>query len=181
MFTQPSHPTLKMPKLKGKAAEICHFGGGMLRAWEKLAPETFPHYDLVHGALKCNVRMETIMDENRYLVVLPPSVHEEYKVVTFSFLQLQTHLNQIYAPQPRKLFQVTHKSHYVAEIALQSKFLNPAKSHCYQGEDFQKRMKQVGQACVKGSDAVGAGRKIMLRYSLGLHAILCDLPDLFKD
>ena len=71
--------------------------------------------------------------------------------------------------EPKPLFNVTIKAHYILHIAMLSARLNPRLSMCYAGEDYMKHMKRIVKAVVNGTKAADVGNRLTDRILLALH------------
>ena len=67
--------------------------------------------------------------------------------------------------EPKPLFNVTIKAHYIIHIAVTAKFLNPRLAMCYSGEDYMHHMKRLVQSSVRGTKRLRFTRKCVTKYA----------------
>ena len=66
------------------------------------------------------------------------------------------------------LFNFTIKSHYLAHIALSSRYINPRLAWCYAGEDFMQKVKTIVASTQRGTQCHLVSKKAMQKYCQGL-------------
>ena len=170
----------KMPLLKGRAKEVCCMGPALAHIWEQHPGETEVaarlglhgeglQYKQIQLALdNCNT-IETILEENRHEIKLPPSEHTKFCDNGFNFLVLYNAVAVHYTRIGYKLFNVVSKCHYFAHALLKAKYLNPRLGWCYGGEDFMFHTKKLMAACCRGNKPWQAVAKFAKHYRIALH------------
>jgi hypothetical protein len=68
-----------------------------------------------------------------------------------------------------KLFNLTQKSHFMQHISLLARFLSPRLTRCFMGEDMQRRISTLAEACVNCQRPGQTIGKMMVRYRIALH------------
>ena len=166
--------TLKMfenepfPCLKGKAAEIRHFGAPLLCAFKEYMDRGDQTQRQVCLALELVCRMEQIVDDHRETYKWPEPIAKEFEKCTVTFCQLSTAIGNAFHDRGVKLFNYTIKYHYLLHIGLMCHFLNPVLAWCYQGEDLMKIVKHLIQSSHSGSAPPLAVSKTITKYVNGL-------------
>ena len=169
MFTNPLAPHGQFPRLKGRAAEIRALGKPLAHVWEMYRNPTDMQHTQVSLALRKNIAMEDILEDNKSNIVLPRLEYERFRRAGFDFLVLFNALGGHFAELGRKLFNVTIKAHYVGHGILRARHINPRWGWCYSGEDFMGITKRLMAACCKGNTPAQAARKFAKHYRIGLH------------
>ena len=126
------------PKLRGKAAEIRHFGPALLALWTACADPASDLHQRIKLMLKLNVRLESILTEHPDEFALPGPAANEFEGVAFAMAQLQTAIAEHFLGQGQQLYDITSKTHMVLHCALLSKHISPRVSWCFSGEDNMK-------------------------------------------
>lgn len=162
-------PMESFPKLKGRAAEVKNLLFPMVHVWTRyMDPANNAHKEILL-ALQMSVRIEEILSANVKTNVFPRAVHAEFETCIFGFLALQTSVANHYNNLGYCLFNVTIKSHMMAHIAKDSKYLNPRRGWCYSGEHFMAHMKKLAASCCKGNRANQVSSKMLAKYKFAMH------------
>ena len=174
MFIDADKPWNGYPRLKGQSAEIRHLGPALCSIFEELMDANDFTHCMMRLGLKQSIRMEELLDDNPGMVEMPPDAAQEFRSATFQYLaclkRLQAHfINQL---PPRKLSNVTIKSHYLAHGAHQALWRHPRAGWCHGGEDFMKKCKKLMARCVVGNNKERAVDKFLDHYVRGMHCLL---------
>lgn len=170
MFVSTDHPHDRMPKLKGRAAEVKSLMPALRHIWQHyMTPGDLAHQAVLSG-LRASCRMDEILAAYPDRDVLPPDAADSFVAESWMYLRSQnaaaahfnTTLNLL-------IFDVTIKSHYTAHCALRARFLNPRRSWNYMGEDFMHYCRQMLGQCMQGNDMARAIVKLMEKYVRGMH------------
>jgi hypothetical protein len=156
------------PYLKGKAAELRHFGPALLYAvCHFMAPGNKQHQE-VKLMLEMLNKMESILDNNADAYRLPTVDAADFEKCCWSVMQLNTALANHYHPQEILLFNHTVKFHYILHIGMIARYINPRIGWCYTGEDFMQKIKQVVQSCHAGAGPHLVVSKVVYKYAHGM-------------
>ena len=169
MFTNPEKPYAKMPKLKGRGAEVKALIPALHWVWTTQYHQAGDqqHEEIALG-FQCSARLDEILIENKDEFKLSGEVAAEFEACVWVFLLMQNSLAMHYSGLGLLLFDITPKSHYLAHIGLSAKFLNPRLGWCYAGEDFMHTVKTLGSAAAIGNSPSMVGRKLVSKYKVGL-------------
>jgi len=166
MFTRKN----KAHKLRGKAAEVKHFGEVLLWLWQKHMNPALLLHKRILLMLKLNVQMETILALNKTSFALPAAEAHQFKQYAFDMAQLNNQIAEhFFEDGLPHLFQVTSKLHMVLHCALVAEHMNPRLVWCFSGEDMMKHVQTLASSCVKGLQGHAASIKMVSHYRLGLH------------
>lgn len=160
------------PKLRGKAAEIRHFGPVLLALWAACADPASELHQRIQLMLKLNVRLESILTEHPDEFALPGTAASEFQEAAFAMAQLQTATATHFMEQGQQLYDITSKTHMVLHCAILSKYISPRVSWCFSGEDNMRVTQTLAQSCVRGLTGSAAQVKMARHYRLGLHLSL---------
>lgn len=175
MFTSHEQPTKQYPRLKGKAAELRHFGDPLLAVWKKHMNPVDPTHKAVQRGLERSVRAEEILDEcSKDIGTMPATAARELCQVVVEFLMVFSFLHKEFldSEPPVLLFSVTIKAHMLMHLALQSSHFNPVTGWCYMGEDFQHVMRVLTASSCKGNKPWQAAVKMTAKYARGVDVNL---------
>ena len=86
MFWDRKDPPKAYPQLKGRGAECRHPGVALQNVWEDNMDVADAHHVHIHIALKCSVRIERILTDNKDCFRFPALVATEFKDKIFEFL-----------------------------------------------------------------------------------------------
>ena len=162
------------PRLKGRGAEVKSLGKPLEQVFlAHMDPDDRVHR-FIHLGLQYSIRMEENLDENQYEFCLSPAAHEEFQSSVFNFLAVVTALGQHFHNQGILLFHFTIKNHYLAHIAIYSKWFNPRAAWCYSGEDFMQRVRKIVASCQRGTAPDLVCSKAMEKYKAGLEFTLLE-------
>jgi hypothetical protein len=159
----------KFPCLKGKAAQMRHFGKHLKRAWEHYMDETEIVHRLIKLLLEASIAMETVLTDHREKFVLPHDAYENYVRSTHLYLQYNNALRNEFGTR-LALFHITPKMHYLLHIAYSSKHLNPRLSWCYSGEDFVGKFKNLVKSQQVGTPHHKVVAKVARKYVTAMDA-----------
>jgi hypothetical protein len=172
MFTTEAEPNARMPKLKGRAAEVRYLNHPMLEIWRMHMDRTNMQHVQVEVGLQSSCEMEDILNAFADEIRLPSPEDDRFKTACFNYLLCSNALGHYYSQVsvPRKmLFDVVPKHHQLAHCGLCALHLNPRLCWCYSGEDFMNTCKRVTSACVRGNKGALATEKFCEMYRMGLH------------
>ena len=113
------------PKLKGKAAELRHFGPALLEAFTAFMDEASHQHKAVKLMLVLCQKLENILDECVDCYRMPVVTATEFEKCAWGIAQLNTSLANFCHPQHIILFNHTVKFHYLLHIGLLSRYTNP--------------------------------------------------------
>ena len=171
MFTTESEPTARMPKLKGRAAEVRYLNHPLLLVWRLHMDRANVQHVQIEVALQASCDMEDILNEYSDDIRLPPPHDEQFKSSCFVYLVCSNALGYYYSEVcvPRKmLFDIVPKSHQLAHCGLRAMFLNSRLCWCYAGEDFMNMCKRVTARCLRGNKGAQSTEKLCGMYRMGL-------------
>jgi hypothetical protein len=180
MFTDPKKPWGAFPRLKGKAAEVKTFGAALMHVFQsKMVPGEVHHRQILL-LLKMSVRLEQIMVEQREAIRFDPPVADEFFQCAIAYAQLASALARRYNSVGISMFDITIKMHYLVHGAYRARHLNPRLGWCYGGEDFQNKVKRLGQSCVRGTAPWQLSVKFVTKYVFGLTLRILDRGGWFR-
>ena len=165
------HGAAEFPRLKSKAAETRHLAGALQIAFARLCDGGNEQHKQVKALMACAVRLEKLIDENKFNYKLSASDAEGWRDACQGLVQLTTRLGHYYHPQHILLFHTTIKNHYALHLALIAKHFNPRLGWCYAGEDDASR-KDLGAEFLLGVSPPLVVNKVMTKYSRGL-SLMC--------
>ena len=169
MFVNTVHPHVDYPKLKGKAAEMRSLGPALHHVWCNKMDGSILIHRQVELALRCCADIDTILDDNRDVVKLPPGAATKFQDNVFNFLSLLNAVATHFTIKQVRLFNLTIKCHYLAHIGFHAEYINPRLCWCYAGEDLMNKVKVLTQSCLKGTHASKVSEKLLPKYMMGLH------------
>ena len=158
------------PKLRGKAAEVKAFGKVLQEMWNHFMDQRDIQHKKIRFLLKNNAELDDILAE--YSVTdghyrLPEDGYQRFVTACFKVAQTTKALNEFYAGQDIRVFNVTSKVHCMLHVALLAKYLHPAMVWCYKGEDYMRVVQTLLQSCVRGNNPFQAMNKATRHYMLG--------------
>ena len=84
-----------------------------------------------------------------------------FETAAFDALALLTAVADHYMRvDPKPLFNITIKAHYLVHIAVNARYLNPRLAMCYSGEDYMHHMKRCVAMAIRGTKATLVGKKM---------------------
>ena len=113
------------PKLRGKACEIRHVAGAILHVWTKYMSGDLQIHKEIKILLKCSVRMEDLITDNRHEIAFAPEEASKYARTCQHMLTLHASLANHFAEEQTALFSLTSKAHMLQHISLLSHCINP--------------------------------------------------------
>ena len=158
------------PKLRGKAAEVKAFGKVLCEMWVHFMNKRNTRHKQIRFLLKSNVEMDNILAEfpvgdGHYR--LPEDGYKRFVTACFEVAQTTKALNEFYAGIEIKVFNVTAKVHCMLHVALLARWMHPALTWCYAGEDFIRVVQTLLQSCIRGNNPFQAMNKATRHYTLG--------------
>ena len=171
MFCNPEDVNASFPKLKGRAAEI----SVLTCALNSIFPRYIVRGNKLHRAVKIALNnsstLEQILMDNKQEDALPLGVDHTFKTAIFDMLAAYKicAAEAIACVPPRRLFNITVKSHYLCHIALTCQWLNPRLGWCYGGEDLMHRLKILAASCCRARSIYKVFEKMNEKYLWGLH------------
>ena len=98
----------------------------------------------------------------------PKQLHS--KMLALTQLALATSIaNHYMFTDPKPLFSITIKCHYIIHIAVGAKYLNPRLAMCYSGEDYMHHMKRMVTMSVRGTKPVDVCKKMGDKIANAMH------------
>ena len=167
--------TGKLPKLRGKASEIRHFGQPLLALWDRFSNPHLSLHKQIRLMLKHNVHLENMISLHKDDFAFPAGPAQEFEETTQNMLLLLTKIADHFVHEGIKIFDLTSKTHFLQELAILSRSMNPKVVWCFMGEDQMQRMQQVAKACVRGNRVDQQTSKLARHYRLGLHLHFLEL------
>jgi hypothetical protein len=167
LFTKPRTPYVAFPKMRGKAIEIRNLGEALCHVWASNMDVTNLLHQQIAFMLRCSVKLETILRDNRQLFRYPTELADEFVRTTSQYLQLTSAIARQYNEAGRKLFDVTVKHHILWHCANSSRLLNPAKSWCYMGEDNMQHCRRLASSALPGTKPQNVGSKMLSKWLRG--------------
>ena len=154
------------PRLKGKAAEVRHFGGGLMYAFETYMDTADPVHRMIHEALSASVTMEEVLDTCRTANHLGPVIGKHMIDAAFTLAQRVTQLRRHFHSIPGQppLFRFTTKMHILLHIALLSPHIHPRHGWCWQGENFMQKAQCLIQSVFNGTPTTAVEPLAMVKY-----------------
>ena len=158
------------PKLRGKAAEVKAFGKVLQEMWVHFMDKGDDQHKKIRFLLKNNIELDNILAEfpvtdGHYR--FPEAGYRRFVSACFKVAQTTKALNEFYAGQDTRVFNVTSKAHCMLHVALLAKYLHPALVWCYKGEDYMRVVQTLLQSCVRGNNPFQAMNKATRHYMLG--------------
>ena len=167
--------TGKFPKLRGKASEIRHFGKPLLALWDQFSNPRISLHKQIRLMLKHNVHLENMISLYKDDFAFAAGPAQEFEQTTENMLLLLTQIADHFVDEGIKIFDLTSKTHFLQELAILSRSMNPKVVWCFMGEDQMQRMQQVAKACVRGNRVDQQTAKLARHYRLGLHLHFLEL------
>ena len=167
LFTKARTPYVAFPKMRGKAIEIRNLGEALCHVWASNMDVTNLLHQQIAFMLRCSVKLETILRDNRQLFRYPTELADEFVRTTSQYLQLTSAIARQYNEAGRKLFDVTVKHHILWHCANSSRLLNPAKSWCYMGEDNMQHCRRLASSALPGTKPQNVGSKMLSKWLRG--------------
>ena len=131
--------------------------------------------DEIHRQIKflllSAVTMEAILDEHRDCYILPPLAQEQFEKCTQVFYQSNAALRHHFGSE-QMLFHHTIKQHYVLQLGLISRSINPWFGLCYKGEDMVHRVRNIVRSNYHGAAPHLVVDKTMTKYAVSLSVHL---------
>ena len=158
----------EFPRLKGKAAELRHFGKPLLHAFDQLMDRGDRVHRQIRLGLVYSINIETILDDHADDFRLPPDAATQLNTQIMNLLTIQNALARHFQDAGILLFHTTIKSHYLLHIGLKADQLNPRMSWCYSGEDLMQQTKLLIQGSQRGNPPQSIAPKVMLKYIMAL-------------
>ena len=156
-------------KLRGKAGEIRHLGKALCKVWETLHDPTVQIHREILLMLRCNVAMESVIEEFRYRYALPPAPAEKFRQNCDAMLLIQAKIARFYAENGLQLFDLTSKCHLLQHLGILAAFISPRTTWCFSGEDFMKKSQTLAQSAVRGLPCTKVMGKMASKYRLALQ------------
>lgn len=164
---KPRAPHASFPKMRGKAIEVRNLGEPLLSVWTSKMDRSNTLHQQVAFMLRCSVKMETMLKENREFFRYPPALASEYLQTAEKYLQLTSSIARQYNESGKRLFDLTTKHHILWHCAKSAAVLNPAKSWCYMGEDNMQHVRRLASSCLAGTKQWCVGPKVLRKWSRG--------------
>ena len=161
------------PKLRGKGAEIKYLCGPMWHVWNKYHKPHLRVHRQILLYLKMNNELEDILITYKHELALPSDVADTFANTCTGMLLVLSTVAEHFIGE--RLFSLTQKSHFLQHISLLARYLNPRLTWCFMGEDMQRKLSNLGKACVSGQRPGQTIGKMMLRYRVGLHLLFEEL------
>ncbi|CAJ1402570.1 unnamed protein product [Effrenium voratum] len=159
----------RFPKLRGKAAEVRHFGAALHALWNAhMNPHLILHRR-INLMLQLNCQLENMITEYKDDFAFPPGPAEDFENTCTTMLQLQTQVAEHFLEEGIAYFDVTSKCHMLQELAILARHINPRLIWVFCGEDMMQKMQQVAQSCTRGNTPGQTNLKMARHYRLGLH------------
>ena len=164
------------PKLRGKAIEIKNFGPVMLAVWQEFGKES-EWYDQLCLILELNIQLDKTLDDypvSQGFFKLPEAAAEEFVETAMTMAQLTKTVSQACKASGINAFSVTAKTHDLVHIAMLSKFIHPALTWCFGGEDYMRIVQRLIQSCLSGNNFWRSPIKATSHYRLAMHLKFSD-------
>ena len=170
MFMRKTGP----PKLRGRGAEVKGLCPVILALFQELHNPFLETHRQILCMLKLNWKMESILDEFKMDLCLPPIPAAEFKQACYSMLHLNHLLEQHFQGQEGcpNLFNVTPKHHMLLHLADHCHQISPRLIWNFTGEDSMKLLKSLGASACKGLKPSAVVSKITQHWRYGMH---CEL------
>ena len=136
MFTKEDGWRAQFPKLKGRAAEIKHFGPALLYPCRQMFSPGDTDHDAIILSLEMGTKMDVILDSHPDAFVLPREVATVFQGAAFVYMNQVSPLADRFNTAGRMLFNITVKSHFLCHLGLRCFDLNPRRAWCFTGERF---------------------------------------------
>ena len=72
-------------------------------------------------------------------------------------------------------FRITIKSHFLAHIGLNARYMNPRLGFCFAGEDYMAKIKLITGISARGNNVYQVSSKTVEKYSRGMELLLRDM------
>lgn len=159
----------KFPKLRGKAAEVRHFGKALSALWMSKMNPLLELHRKISLMLRLNVQLEDMLTEYAEEFSLPAGPASDFEQACRSMLLLQNEIANHFIDEGLQYFDVTTKSHFVQHLSILSCHVNPRLIWAFRGEDQMKKLQTLAQSCTKGNTQAQTNLKMGRHYRLGLH------------
>lgn len=159
-----------IPKLRGKASEVKAFGPVLLAMWRHFMNKGNTIHKQIRFLLKKNIEIDSIVGEfpvSEGYYCIPEDGYQRLVEASFQVAQTTKSLNEHYNAEDTKAFTVTAKVHCILHVVLLAKWMHPALTWCYAGEDFMRVVQTLLQSCVRGNTPMQAMNKATRHYMLG--------------
>ena len=148
----------------------------MLEVWRGKMDHAFVPHQQVEFLLRNSVRLEDMIREHKSLNRYPAALADEFLNSAEQYLQLTSGVARHYTEAGRKLFDVTTKCHMLWHCAYSARFLNPALSWCYMGEDNMQHVRRIAASALRGTPSWMVGRKVLDKWLRGFTFRLVRMP-----
>ena len=138
------------PSLKSKAAESRNLGQAVLNVFVDHMDEDSQVHRVIKATLEASVALEDMITEHMDLRKYPLPVATEFLQLCSDYDQRVTWLCNHFHPQEMRYFNYTFKFHQLLHCGYMARYLNPARTWCYQGEDLMQRVKKVVASSTRG-------------------------------
>ena len=157
-------------KLRGKAGEIKNIAKPMLKLWTEFHDAGNDIHKKILLLMITLVDIETLLAEHSGEINLPEAAYKQFVKNTFLIAQLQQMLSDHFQGLNKpKVFSATSKTHQILHAALYSKHVQPSLTWCFGGEDYMRKIQNLGQSTVRGVNPHNTTIKMANHYRLGLH------------
>jgi len=127
--------------------------------------------------LELNIQLDKTLDDypvSQGFFKLPEAAAEEFVETAMTMAQLTKTVSQACKASGINAFSVTAKTHDLVHIAMLSKFIHPALTWCFGGEDYMRIVQRLIQSCLSGNNFWRSPIKATSHYRLAMHLKFSD-------
>ena len=156
------------PALVGRAAEVRHIVGPVVRLFEEVMDkEDIPQMQIKLG-LDYSLEMETILTTTRGYNKLPKHEATKFKVAALNFVACASAIRAHFQGLGIKIFGFTVKMHYLLHLADHAEHFHPHLGWCYSGEDFLQKVKKLARSCCNAVSFDQVVIRLLQKYVFGI-------------
>ena len=161
------------PSLKSKGAETRHLGKALLHVFLDHYDQASQVHRVMRSLLEVSIDLETTITNHMKEIKFPVPVAIKFLQQCSDYTQQVTFLANHFHPKGERYFNFTFKFHQLLHCGFMARYLNPARTWCYQGEDMMQRVRALicsctrslpqQSWCVKGMDKYNHGYAFLVR------------------
>lgn len=152
------------PQLKGKAIEVNTRVTAVIHVWSHFMDHESVVHHAVLGGVVASAEMDGISDSHSDEDKLPLSAGQSFVNASWQYCRCQNavayHWNNNCGLM---IFNVTIKTHWTLQHAMEALFFNPRKTWNLSGEDFMHKCKVLMAACTRGNSGPHSVAKFLTK------------------
>ena len=149
-FLDSAKPFEKYPKLKGSGGELKGLTEPLLAVWLEMQDGS-DHDKRVTTALIALCGLQEILDDHKNDMFFSVESSKQFIEHMDVFLAEYSWLGVAADARSEALFTGAPKLHWLWHMTDRSRFINPRRVACFNGEDFMKHIKKIGNRSSAGT------------------------------